>query len=193
MGNINSWFATHVHVIWDMCTGIFSIERNCCHRSCLVMVMFSKSSLQKFYDRHHDNWFGRSLWCFNFTNETWYLRLDFSSYRIRHSWILILPGISSFAVWRVPSTEQDMLTLPEHLMSPRVRFFWWRFILQELQFLCRLIHVHFYSLCSVVFVYPSLLSCSCVISILPCLWILSFLNNPFTLFLWKSVAYTWTF
>jgi len=32
--------------------------------------------------------------------------------------------------------------------------------------------------------------CMCVISILPCLWILSFLNNPFTLFLWKSVAYT---
>ena len=42
--------------------------------------------------------------------------------------------------------------------------FLWRFILQVLQFLCRLIHVHLYSLCSVIFVYPSLLSCSCVLS-----------------------------
>ena len=30
----------------------------------------------------------------------------------------------------------------------------------------------------------------CVISILSCLWILSFFNNPFTLFLWYSVADT---
>ena len=63
----------------------------------------------------------------------------------------------------VPSTEQDMLTLPEHMMSPRVRFFV-EVHTASASVLCRLIHVHLYSLCSVVFVYPSRLSCSCVLS-----------------------------
>ena len=78
----------------------------------------------------------------------------------------------------VPSTEQDMLTLPEHLMSPRVRF------LVEVHTVSASVFVSSYS-CTSLF---SVLCCfcvpvhfvvsMCVISILPCLWIQSFLIIP---------------
>jgi hypothetical protein len=93
----------------------------------------------------------------------------------------------------VLSTEQDMLTLPEHLMSPRVRFF------VDVHTASASVFVSSYS-CTSLF---SVLCCfcvpvpfvvfMCVISSLPCLWIQSFFNNSFTLFLWYSVADTWTF
>jgi len=57
----------------------------------------------------------------------------------RHSWLWLLPGISSLAVWRVLSTEQDMLTLPEHMMSPPVFYgysYWKSFSFCVVSFIC---------------------------------------------------------
>jgi hypothetical protein len=60
---------------------------------------------------------------------------------------------------------------------------------KSFSFLCHLIHVHFFPLCSVVFVYPSFLSFSCVLSRFCLVFgFCRFLNNSFTLFLRYSVA-----
>ena len=157
MGNINSWFATHVHVIWDMCTGIFSIERNCCHRSCLVRVMFSLC------------WNHHTFMDFNFT---W----NFLTCSVT--------GAVDGAGHAYHSGAPDVTSGPVFCGGSYCKCFSF----------CVVLFIHFYSLCSVVFVYPCLLSCSCVLSRFCLVFgFYRFLIYPFTLFIWYAVADTWTF
>ena len=77
-----------------------------------------KSSLRKFYGRHHD-----LVDRYRFTNDIGYvpyvvIPVSFMNvtYRIR----LFTGFVITQATRRVPHVEQDLLTLPEHLISPLV-------------------------------------------------------------------------
>jgi len=81
-----------------------------------------KSSLRKFYGRHHDlSW---PLWNICVTNDHGYVPLVVNTSRsFPHSWLIT--GFVTRLTRRVPLVEQEMLTLPEHLSSLAIFIGFW--------------------------------------------------------------------
>jgi len=83
----------------------------------LLFLVKLKSSLRKFYGRHHD--LVDRLWNIYVTNDHGYVPLVLSTSRsYPHSWLIT--GIVTRLTRRVPLVEQELLTLPENLSSPPV-------------------------------------------------------------------------
>ena len=77
-----------------------------------------KSSLRKFYGRHHE-WLGWSLWNICVTNDHGYVPLVVNKSRsFPRSWLIT--GFVTRLTQRVSLVEQELPTLPEHLSSPPV-------------------------------------------------------------------------
>jgi hypothetical protein len=75
-----------------------------------------KSSLRKFYDRHHDLF---NRYVISVTNNHGYVPLVVNTSRFfPHSWLIT--GFITRLARRVPLVEQELFTLPEHLSSPPV-------------------------------------------------------------------------
>jgi hypothetical protein len=75
-----------------------------------------KSSLRKFYGRHHElvDRYGISV-----TNDHEYVPLVVNTSRsFPHAWLIT--GFVTRLIQQVPLVEQELLTLPEHLSSPRI-------------------------------------------------------------------------
>ena len=69
-------------------------------------------------------WLGKPLWCICVTNDHWYVSLVVITIQsFPHLWLFT--GFVTRVTWQVPHVEQELLTLQEHLNSPK-SFRWGR-------------------------------------------------------------------
>ena len=77
-----------------------------------------KSSLRKFYGRHHDLVDRYGIYVSQMTTDMFHLSYPLPGPFLPHS--RLITGFVTRLTWRVPLVEQELLTLPEHMSSPQV-------------------------------------------------------------------------
>ena len=91
--------------------------KNKVKKKAMLLLVKLKSSLRKFYGRHHDLVDG--LWNICVTNDHGYVPLVVSTSRsFPHS--RLITGLVTRLARRVPLVEQELLTLLKHMSSPPV-------------------------------------------------------------------------
>jgi len=79
-------------------------------------VVKLKSSLRKFYGRHHDLVNRYGVQCICITNDQWYVPFVLITiWSFPHSWFIT--WFVTRVIWRVPHVEQEVLTLPNVFSS----------------------------------------------------------------------------